>query len=72
LNSIRRASSFGNCRVLESKPALLLNDMADQFGRDRTLQYWRQRLGVITLRLFGELRGMALTALCGPNKIASH
>src|SRR5215469_1483331 len=46
LNSISSTTYFGNCRVLESKPALLLNDMTDQLGRNRTLQYWRQGFGV--------------------------
>jgi hypothetical protein len=44
--------------------------MVDELARNRTLQDWRERRGVVTAGLPGELRGVALTALCRPGEIA--
>jgi hypothetical protein len=62
-------NSFGAGRVPEYEPALLLNGMPDQLRRNRTLQNWRERPGMSAMGLLGELRGVALTALCRPNEV---
>ena len=60
----------GRRRVGELQPALLLNGVAQEPGRNGALQNGRERPGVRALGLPGELRGVALTALCRPREIA--
>jgi len=62
-------NSFRGWRVPELQPALLLNGMPDQLGRNRTLQNWRERPGVGAMGLLCKLRGVALTALCRPDEV---